>query len=366
MTEKAIDLGAQSHHMWVPRELLQVLTIWLRSALDCKEWVWDADQREAALGCVAQAEARLAQTTVGSAQEARGVRVHEGMRQSYLKAVEEAMRAARLGDGDRSDLLVLYEMLWPGSPDDVRAERLCAATPSEAREAGVQANLCRYCGGEGAVHRETCVLADNQRLRSERDEALDILSRVISGPHSPHPTQSVPEKLRMYREMAETPPHGLDTYRQVFFYEQEYYVLSNFSSFNLLWHGIVFPTSEHAYHWMKFPEASAAEARDAVRNAPSAHEAFQAASRYRHLRRSDWDEVKVGIMRDILRAKAQQHEYVRRKLMQTADRELIENSWRDDFWGWGPNRDGQNMLGKLWMQIREELRHLDGARTSAE
>lgn len=62
------------------------------------------------------------------------------------------------------------------------------------------------------------------------------------------------------------------------------------------------------------------------------------------------------MVRDILRAKADQHEYVRRKLLATGDRELVENSWRDDFWGWGPNRDGKNMLGKLWMEIRAELR----------
>lgn len=60
-------------------------------------------------------------------------------------------------------------------------------------------------------------------------------------------------------------------------------------------------------------------------------------------------------MRDILRAKVNQHDYVRRKLLATGSRELIEDSWRDDFWGWGPNRDGQNMLGKLWTEIRSEL-----------
>jgi predicted NAD-dependent protein-ADP-ribosyltransferase YbiA (DUF1768 family) len=62
-------------------------------------------------------------------------------------------------------------------------------------------------------------------------------------------------------------------------------------------------------------------------------------------------------MKDILRAKAKQHEYVRRKLLETGDRELIEDSWRDGFWGWGPNKDGQNMLGKLRMEIREELKN---------
>ena len=50
---------------------------------------------------------------------------------------------------------------------------------------------------------------------------------------------------------------------------------------------------------------------------------------------------------------------MRRKLLATGDRTLIENSWRDDFWGWGPNRDGQNMLGRLWMEVRAELREED-------
>src|SRR5690606_24814424 len=100
--------------------------------------------------------------------------------------------------------------------------------------------------------------------------------------------------------------------------------------------------------------------RRAILDAPSAHEAFKIAERNRDKRRSDWDRVKVDIMRDILRAKAEQHEYVRRKLLATGDRELIEDSWRDDFWGWGPNRDGKNMLGRLWMEIRAELREEKG------
>lgn len=57
-------------------------------------------------------------------------------------------------------------------------------------------------------------------------------------------------------------------------------------------------------------------------------------------------------MRTIIIAKVEQHEYVKRKLIESGDKELIEDSWRDDFWGWGPDRDGQNQLGKLWMEIR--------------
>lgn len=147
--------------------------------------------------------------------------------------------------------------------------------------------------------------------------------------------------------------HGLDTDQRVFFYEQEFYVLSNFSSFTLQWNGYRWDTSEATYHSEKFP--TSADIKREIRLAPSAHEAYQVAARFKEHRRPDWDDVKVGIMKDILRAKATQHEYVRRKLLETGGRELVENSWRDDFWGWGPNQDGQNMLGKLWMEVRAEL-----------
>lgn len=158
--------------------------------------------------------------------------------------------------------------------------------------------------------------------------------------------------------------HGLDTPERVCFYEQDYYVLSNFSAFRLRWEGFSFDTSEAAYHWEKFPDHPGLQ--DAVRLALSAHEAFKIATspQAKEYRRRDWDDVKVGIMRRILRAKADQHEYVRRKLLATGDRLLVENSWRDDFWGWGPNGDGKNMLGRLWMEVRAELRGQESARTN--
>jgi hypothetical protein len=174
------------------------------------------------------------------------------------------------------------------------------------------------------------------------------------------PERALAEAYRMGMEARSTGRLTLDTDRQVFFYEQEFYVLSNFSAFNLRWHGRVFPTSEHAYHWEKFVLGTRDEdgrwVRDLIWRAPSAHEAFKMAEHWKPLRRPDWDAIKVDAMRDILTAKAMQHEYVRRKLLETGERELIENSWRDDFWGWGPNRDGQNMLGRLWMEVRAAIR----------
>lgn len=151
--------------------------------------------------------------------------------------------------------------------------------------------------------------------------------------------------------------YKVDTNEQVFFYEQEFYVLSNFSSFTLQWEGHRFDTSEAAYHWEKFNYNNYFDIQEEIRLAISAHEAFKVAEKYHHFVLPNWADKRVGIMREILYAKAQQHEYVRRKLLETGDRELIEDSWRDSYWGWGADQKGANMLGKLWMEIRTQLQN---------
>ena len=157
--------------------------------------------------------------------------------------------------------------------------------------------------------------------------------------------------------MTETSMSDFGGTSYVGFYEREFYPLSNFSAFRLLWKGINFDTSEAAYHWEKFPHRP--DLQLIILNAKSAHMAFRIAHIEKDQRRPDWEDVKVSIMLDILRSKASQHEYVRRKLLETEDKLLVEDSWRDDFWGWGPNKDGQNQLGKLWMIVRNELRTID-------
>lgn len=204
------------------------------------------------------------------------------------------------------------------------------------------------------------------KLKLEKKDGIDVVVYADCSPGWSRPASQDEVVLwnrivELERQLAVTNGAGplkLDTDRQVFFYEQDHYYLSNFSAFRMRWDGIDFDTSEHAYHWEKFKVAGvdASPVGRLIYGARSAHEAFKIAGAHKSERRADWDDVKVDIMSRILRAKADQHEYVRRKLLQTGERELIENSWRDDYWGWGPNRDGQNMLGKLWMEIRAELR----------
>lgn len=71
--------------------------------------------------------------------------------------------------------------------------------------------------------------------------------------------------------------------------------------------------------------------------------------------RDDWEQVKVSIMLALLRQKFAKDSLLGEKLLATWPQELVEgNTWNDTFWGVCRGR-GQNMLGKLLMQVRSEI-----------
>lgn len=140
------------------------------------------------------------------------------------------------------------------------------------------------------------------------------------------------------------------------FYPREFYVFDNFSSFQVDWRGLRWPTSEHAYQASHFFE-TAPELAEQIYSARSAHEAYKLAKANGDKAPENWEEIKVGIMEDICRCKLQQNPYVREKLLLTLDYEIVEDSPKDSFWGWGADRQGRNELGKIWMRLRDELRN---------
>lgn len=144
-----------------------------------------------------------------------------------------------------------------------------------------------------------------------------------------------------------------NTTEPIGFYEREYYAFSNFSAFAIKWKGHFCLTSEHAYHTEKFEDEAL---KEAIRKTMSAHDSQKLSHEYKDSYRKDWNDVKLGIMKEILREKIRQHPYIMMMLLESGERELIEDSWRDDFWGWGPNKDGANHLGILWMEVREEAK----------
>ena len=71
--------------------------------------------------------------------------------------------------------------------------------------------------------------------------------------------------------------------------------------------------------------------------------------------RSDWDHVKIAIMKEAVRLKFE-YPTLRGMLLDTGDAELVEgNTWGDRFWG-VCDGEGDNHLGKILMHTREMLR----------
>ena len=138
------------------------------------------------------------------------------------------------------------------------------------------------------------------------------------------------------------------------FHEEQYRFLSNFYEAKVEYKGLVFGSNEAAFQAQKcmteeekvqFTEFGPGKSKGVGR---------------RVRLRPDWEQVKVGIMEEIVRAKFAQHPELAAKLLATEDQVLVEgNHWGDTFWGVDTRTGlGENHLGKILMKVREELRQM--------
>ncbi|HRH85847.1 MAG TPA: NADAR family protein [Rubrivivax sp.] len=139
--------------------------------------------------------------------------------------------------------------------------------------------------------------------------------------------------------------------------EEPYGRFSNLFKRSIVFEGETFETSEHAYQAGK-PRKP--QVRAWILAAPSpALVAMAAHGLYWWDIRSDWSKIKFDRMRDVLRAKFSQHDDLRELLLSTGDARLVEAATVatpvNRTWG-EVNGVGKNMLGKLLMEVREELR----------
>ncbi|HJZ92821.1 MAG TPA: NADAR family protein [Gemmataceae bacterium] len=133
----------------------------------------------------------------------------------------------------------------------------------------------------------------------------------------------------------------------------EYGCLSNFAAYPIRLKGKVWPTSEHYFQAQKF---AGTEHEEAIRleNSPMIA-ARMGRDRKKPLRR-DWEAVKDDVMREAVRAKFRQHADLREALLATGQAKIVEHTENDSYWGDGGDGSGKNMLGRILMEVREELR----------
>ena len=139
--------------------------------------------------------------------------------------------------------------------------------------------------------------------------------------------------------------------------EKPYGAFSNLYRRPIVFEGETFPTSEHAYQAGK---ARKQEVRNWLMNAPSpALLAMAAHGLYYWDVAPGWSKTKFDRMREVLRAKFTQHQDLRELLLSTGNARLVESATQDNEVNrtWGEvNGIGKNMLGKLLMEVRDELR----------
>lgn len=148
--------------------------------------------------------------------------------------------------------------------------------------------------------------------------------------------------------MTDQPLEPIKFYRQ----GETWGEFSNFSPHPITIDDQRWPTTEHYFQAQKFADL---EHQDKVRAAKDPGDAARLGRRLPGLR-SDWEQVKDEVMLTALRAKFTQHAKLGRRLLSTGDAVLIEHTKNDAYWADGGDGSGQNRLGVLLMQLREELR----------
>ena len=133
-------------------------------------------------------------------------------------------------------------------------------------------------------------------------------------------------------------------------FRDEFYFLSNFYECFVTFDGITYPSNEAAFQAQKTLDDAVKQRFTAMDPSAAKH-----AGRKVDLRK-DWEDVKEELMYQICKAKFTQHPDLAQKLLNTGREELIEgNDWGDRTWGMVGGK-GRNLLGKILMRIREELK----------
>jgi N-glycosidase YbiA len=131
---------------------------------------------------------------------------------------------------------------------------------------------------------------------------------------------------------------------------------SNFSLHKIELADRLWQTVEHYYQAHKFVGTQGGELLiDRIWQAPTPEIAAAIGRSPDLLLRDDWHDRKWEIMYAGVRQKVLSHADVRSALISTGDREIIEDSPVDYYWGCGQDRSGANHLGKILMQIRQDL-----------
>jgi len=131
-----------------------------------------------------------------------------------------------------------------------------------------------------------------------------------------------------------------------------FYFLSNFYPVRIVYEFEEYPSVEHAYQAAKTLDK---DYRILIAKAETAAKAKKIGMVVPL--KENWEAEKIAVMRALLRSKFSNPK-LKKLLLYTKSYKLVEgNWWGDTFWGVDMQGKGSNWLGKLLMELREELRN---------
>ena len=141
----------------------------------------------------------------------------------------------------------------------------------------------------------------------------------------------------------------------IYFYKQygELGYLANYSSHGFELYGKYWPTVEHFYQAQKFDDETL---KEKIRNAPTPKIASQIGRNPENKLKENWEKIKRDIMLEGVLAKFRANEDICKKLINTGEEEIVENTDIDYYWGCGEDKTGRNEFGKILVKAREILK----------
>lgn len=140
-------------------------------------------------------------------------------------------------------------------------------------------------------------------------------------------------------------------------FKDKYDFLSNFYLHPVRWQGVEYPSNEHAFQAAKTLDL---KVRERIRNAGTPGRAKKLGGPLAKggivILRNGWENSRLFVMLTLVRRKFEDP-HLADLLLATGDAELVEgNWWGDTFWGVCGKAGGKNHLGKILMQVRDEIR----------
>ncbi len=135
------------------------------------------------------------------------------------------------------------------------------------------------------------------------------------------------------------------------FYDPTFYALNPFSPHMLEWEWTLYPTFEHAYHALRYPQQIH---KDKILSAKSPRQVWEISQTLKEYQSPDWPEKKISIVKQLMKAKAEQHKEVQNALKLSWDMPILKDIPEDAYWWVWPDGKWQNIMGKIWEEIRTQ------------